>query len=54
MVENGASLTLFHPIERLTKSPNFIAVLGPVTGALRVDGALVVCLRLFREDGELR
>ena len=54
MAENGASLTLLHPIQRLTEGSNFIAVFGPVTGALRVDCALVMRLRFFREDGELR
>jgi hypothetical protein len=43
-----------HLVEALAESFDFFAVLGPVAGALRIDGALIMGLRLAGERGQLR
>ena len=43
-----------HSVERGAKCFDLFSVLRPITGALGIDGALVVGLRFFSERGELR
>ena len=56
LAKDGAAnqLALFHPVEGGAKRFDLFSVLRPITGALRIDGALVVGLRFFSERGELR